>query len=48
MLPRRDLLQATARMALLPLAGCPRQQVDDNLGNDVHSQLDPTRVDSIL
>lgn len=44
---RREFLQATGILAVLPLAGCPRQKIDSNLLNDVHSQLNLTRVDRI-
>lgn len=51
MLTRREFLQASGALALLPLAGCPRpssEQLPLNLVNDVHSQLNPTVVDSIV
>jgi FAD/FMN-containing dehydrogenase len=45
---RREFLHATSVLALLPLAGCPRRRIDSNLVNDIHSQLNLTRVNRIV
>lgn len=49
MLTRRDFITATGLLALFPAASCPRKAVNGkNIVNDVHSQLNPTQVDSIV
>jgi FAD/FMN-containing dehydrogenase len=48
-LTRRDFLKASRLLSLLPLAGCPRGgAARGSIVNDIHSQLNPTRVDQIV